>query len=926
MSGSTANGLLTYHSTETASVESNITYDGSTQKLVNNGQINLYSGSYASGQEPIMSTTSALKVTSLLSPAAALYTPTGSKNAVLSVSGRHSGFGSDSNCSATLAIISQVGNSNKNATVQLTALGKQNGCHDAIFTIGVKQDAGSTNHPIHEMLRMDGRDRDITFSGSLFAQPSFISTSASLDNILVHDSVTGEIKTSTITPPLNNAVTSVNGATGAVSLADITNGSGIISGSSQITFPVTSVNGNTGAVTTTDKCVGTVCGEDASGAAASEVNVDTIEFQCASISTATNEATVKIHSATNTSNKAQIPFPDANDQLIGCNNIYVCTSHENNAALFNCGGGLGAFNNNEGSAQKFSVIREAFKGSNFMLSTANTAAPIYNIKDSTIGGYTKQLQTSSINILGNQTTGDNKFTRVQLVHCNTAADQAAAVHLDTIGANASSDRTDFAINLRGEDSLFYRRMHIESDSTTSANSNIIFSGSLHVDTSQMSTSASLASVLVYDNVTGEIKKSTLSPSTSTAEAGGASGNVQYNSGTSCGFAAESSFTYNPDTDKLTISNPGTGVGGLITNNIEGAGGTLVITDGGNNRAIQFCTFGNESLALDDEIVNIYGTVNTPNLSTTTATDCPSVVISATGELLEGPVGGAGTTPTLQSVTDSGNSTSCPIIFNNDLTNCIKTANSNQSGAGVSFILEGSDNNNNGGLGGNISICAGDAQATNGGNGGHILLKAGDTANTSYDKGYVCVEGKGLVVPDGISSEPGIAFEGDGNNSLGLWRNGDCVVISRDSLTTTTNHQFGPTGYRICAGSLAVGNISPSATDGRIDASNDIVAYSTSDCRLKKYVKPIKNALDKIDKIRGVEFDWKVTDEKMEKEVHSFEGHDVGVIAQEIEAVLPEVVTTRDSGYKAVRYDKIVPLLIQGIKELKDEVEILKTKI
>ena len=65
---------------------------------------------------------------------------------------------------------------------------------------------------------------------------------------------------------------------------------------------------------------------------------------------------------------------------------------------------------------------------------------------------------------------------------------------------------------------------------------------------------------------------------------------------------------------------------------------------------------------------------------------------------------------------------------------------------------------------------------------------------------------------------------------------------------------------------------------------------------------------------------------MEKEVHSFEGHDVGVIAQEIEAVLPEVVTTRDSGYKAVRYDKIVPLLIQGIKELKSEVEILKSKI
>ena len=48
-----------------------------------------------------------------------------------------------------------------------------------------------------------------------------------------------------------------------------------------------------------------------------------------------------------------------------------------------------------------------------------------------------------------------------------------------------------------------------------------------------------------------------------------------------------------------------------------------------------------------------------------------------------------------------------------------------------------------------------------------------------------------------------------------------------------------------------------------------------------------------------------------------QGHDVGVIAQEIEEVLPEVVTTRDSGYKAVKYEKIVPLLTESIKELKE---------
>ena len=62
------------------------------------------------------------------------------------------------------------------------------------------------------------------------------------------------------------------------------------------------------------------------------------------------------------------------------------------------------------------------------------------------------------------------------------------------------------------------------------------------------------------------------------------------------------------------------------------------------------------------------------------------------------------------------------------------------------------------------------------------------------------------------------------------------------------------------------------------------------------------------------------------EIHGYEGHDVGVIAQEIEKVLPEVVTTRDNGYKAVKYEKIVPLLIQAIKEQQIMIEELKKKV
>jgi len=128
-------------------------------------------------------------------------------------------------------------------------------------------------------------------------------------------------------------------------------------------------------------------------------------------------------------------------------------------------------------------------------------------------------------------------------------------------------------------------------------------------------------------------------------------------------------------------------------------------------------------------------------------------------------------------------------------------------------------------------------------------------------------------------------------------------------------------FKVEDGSIAVGNITNSTTDGRIDASNDVVAFSTSDIRLKDNIKTIDKALDKVNSIQGIEFDW------IEKEeVHGNSGHDIGVIAQEIEKILPDVVTTRDSGYKAVKYEKIVPLLIEAIKDLSKQVDGLKRLI
>lgn len=94
--------------------------------------------------------------------------------------------------------------------------------------------------------------------------------------------------------------------------------------------------------------------------------------------------------------------------------------------------------------------------------------------------------------------------------------------------------------------------------------------------------------------------------------------------------------------------------------------------------------------------------------------------------------------------------------------------------------------------------------------------------------------------------------------------------------------------------------------GAIEATGDITGYSTSDERLKTNIKPIENAISIIEQIEGVEFDWNC-DHKS--------GPDVGVVAQQVEKVFPRVVIERSDGYKAVNYEKLTALLIQGIKEL-----------
>jgi hypothetical protein len=109
------------------------------------------------------------------------------------------------------------------------------------------------------------------------------------------------------------------------------------------------------------------------------------------------------------------------------------------------------------------------------------------------------------------------------------------------------------------------------------------------------------------------------------------------------------------------------------------------------------------------------------------------------------------------------------------------------------------------------------------------------------------------------------------------------------------------------------------TGDSIRVAGDVVAYYSSDERLKDNIKPIENALQKVNAIRGVTFEW---NEKSHKTTGK---KDIGVVAQEIEAVLPELVETRTNGYKAVDYQKLTAVLIESVKELTAKVEALEAK-
>jgi hypothetical protein len=124
---------------------------------------------------------------------------------------------------------------------------------------------------------------------------------------------------------------------------------------------------------------------------------------------------------------------------------------------------------------------------------------------------------------------------------------------------------------------------------------------------------------------------------------------------------------------------------------------------------------------------------------------------------------------------------------------------------------------------------------------------------------------------------------------------------------------------LSSGSVGVGTTNPTSklhVVGDVSVSGILTAgdfNSTSDIRLKTNIKPFENTLEKIVQINGVSFNW------IENNAKSG-----GIIAQDVEKVFPELVSQTE--IKTVNYNGLIGVLIEAIKELKSEVEDLKSKL
>jgi hypothetical protein len=183
-----------------------------------------------------------------------------------------------------------------------------------------------------------------------------------------------------------------------------------------------------------------------------------------------------------------------------------------------------------------------------------------------------------------------------------------------------------------------------------------------------------------------------------------------------------------------------------------------------------------------------------------------------------------------------------------------------------------------------------------------------------------VSGSSQITFSGISSLPTLV---SGSSQI-TYANVSSIpagIVSGSSQVTLSS----TTGYGSVLNQAVLTSSSPTfaglTINGAITATGDITAFFTSDKRHKNNIQTIPNALEKVLKLNGVTWEWNDDVHEVTKSTPK-----TGLIAQEVQEVLPEVVKTRDDGFLALDYSKMMGLMVEAIKEQQTQIHSLTLEI
>ena len=176
-----------------------------------------------------------------------------------------------------------------------------------------------------------------------------------------------------------------------------------------------------------------------------------------------------------------------------------------------------------------------------------------------------------------------------------------------------------------------------------------------------------------------------------------------------------------------------------------------------------------------------------------------------------------------------------------------------------------------------------------------------TSGNISDFGEAVADTIGAMVTSNTENGISVIYD-DADNTLDFDVADFSITMTGDATGTGTVTNLGNVSIAMDVSSIT-GNLGVSGTVTAADFN------TTSDISLKQNINIIESALSKISQLNGYTFNWKNNDKEA-----------VGIMAQEVEKVLPQIVATGEDGYKKVSYDSLIPLLIEAVKELSAKVK------